>query len=827
MRRLILAALMSVPPAALAQTPPTLTLSGTPTAPTAPPGTNSSQIATTAFVLASAGTAATGTPTSTGTTPISTIAAGTNASAAMVALPGLPGRTLQAQRMDVYNARDYGAVGNGSQTPISSQFPSSATASLAAFAAQSISGSTPYAWMTNPAFGLTFSMATSTAQSAAGTTLAFIEQLSGYIGWSATVATWQDPAHGNDLVAPGMLVSGTCIASGTTVAAVGRTPGAGGYGTITLSTATASACGSGTNVTFTIAPSQLQSLTTDWLGIQTAMAAAWMNTAYGGSVYIPAGNYILNHSLVNAGGITDTSGETPNLDVRGDGVAVTRLVFPSDLGGDTCALGEPRRGPGVSSLSKYHDFRIIGPNYASVLGSFPNQMDGLCIGESAAAYDIAVSNMHAGINVIKDHWWLRDIESHYNGYGIYLAPYTDVMGNETIDKANLTNNTVASLAVAATDQLDASNITATHTGFGPYGIYDEAASSSVSSITNGFLSNTVLDNVTIEATGNAFIYGPYNYGMVTGNDFIGGIDATLGMSQYKIANVPTPALIDVGVFNQNVMTNTNWSAYGAVTDAIVEATKSCSQNDWIGDIGFVTGATSTVPPLKCQSIFQNLFSTPAGSGTFFSTQAAIPVSYAVLGDLGTNVAAPYQDGEVFAGLAASPAPANATVAVETSNTYAGNAPKANTAESIATAEYLYPTAGGLAGSVSPRGSVGMAFFYSGSGSATVIAQLGPAVGNSPAKGAAGLTAQGTSQVNATVLTSTSNQFTNVPAGSGAVLPPLALGDSVTIFNDGANALLVYPPAGGQIGRSDVNAGVSIVPSGSATFRKLTASLWHQ
>ena len=170
--------------------------------------------------------------------------------------------------------------------------------------------------------------------------MTFLESLSGINNWSATVAAWQDPQNGNYLVQPGMLVSGACVANGTTVSAVNRVPGTAAYGTITLSSATSSACAAGAAITFTIAPAQLQILTTDWLGIQGAMAAAWLNTQSGGSIYIPTGNYLVNHSLINAGGVTDTTFETPNLDIHGDGVAESRITFTYDLGPDTCGMSE-------------------------------------------------------------------------------------------------------------------------------------------------------------------------------------------------------------------------------------------------------------------------------------------------------------------------------------------------------------------------------------------------------------------------------------------------------------------------------------------------------
>lgn len=72
-----------------------------------------------------------------------------------------------------------------------------------------------------------------------------------------------------------------------------------------------------------------------------------------------------------------------------------------------------------------------------------------------------------------------------------------------------------------------------------------------------------------------------------------------------------------------------------------------------------------------------------------------------------------------------------------------------------------------------------------------------------------LTALGTTQGNALPLPADINKFTTVAAGTGTVLPAMNPGDSVTLFNGGANALLVYPPVGGKINSLGNNAGYSV------------------
>ena len=809
-RKVVLVVSLALPASALAQSsrPVEVALTGGSATPAA-------MVATPASVQATSGTTA------------------ANVSSSMVNLPGLPARSLSAQASDIYNVRDYGALGTNTASTLATQFPSTATASLAAFASQSINGFSPYAWMTNPAFGLTFSIPTSADQGGAGTTLTFLETLSGINGWSARVASWQDPAHGNYLLQAGMQVSGSCIAAGTTVAAVGRTPGTPGYGTITLSRSSSSDCASGGQITFTLAPSQLQVLTTDWLGLQGAMAAAWLNVQLGGSVYIPAGNYVINHSLVNAGGVVDSNISTPNLDIRGDGVAVTRLQYPTDLGQDTCAISEATRGAPDSSSSTYHDFRILGPGTASrVNGVSPNRMDGLCLGGGAKAWDLNIEGMRAGINGVKDHWTIRDSNFSNNGYGVYYAPYTSTMGNQSFTDISVGGNTIAGFAVSTTDQIDSSTFKNVHTGFSPYGFYREPV---LATITNpiGFLSNSVLTNVWIEAVGNAWIYGAGQVGNVVGNVFTGGGFSDVGsQTAYAIPNgsggtLPAPAVIYTDVFASNTMIGTNWSAYGSVTDGIVEASQSCFQNAWYDDINFVFNQTAAVPALKCGPNPQDdRFYNPQGDGLFRRVSTNVTAGEAVSDNGGFQVM-PFVDGRSFAGITASPAVPNGIVGVVSLSANPQNVVKADPNQVIAEGQPVFATTGGVAGGLDANGAIGTAWSVSGAGTATVRLDLDPGMKGGATGAGTSLTAAGTTQATATPVRNSTNQFSTVAPGSGVMLGIVPVGGSVTIYNDGANVLRVYPPLGGQIAGAGANGAVTLAAGASGTYRRIATTLWHQ
>jgi hypothetical protein len=83
-----------------------------------------------------------------------------------------------------------------------------------------------------------------------------------------------------------------------------------------------------------------------------------------------------------------------------------------------------------------------------------------------------------------------------------------------------------------------------------------------------------------------------------------------------------------------------------------------------------------------------------------------------------------------------------------------------------------------------------------------------------------MTATGSTQATALQLSADNNIVTTAAAGTGVILPFQANttpGDSVTVTNLGANALLVYPVVGGAVQAGATNAGFSIPTLKSALF----------
>lgn len=85
---------------------------------------------------------------------------------------------------------------------------------------------------------------------------------------------------------------------------------------------------------------------------------------------------------------------------------------------------------------------------------------------------------------------------------------------------------------------------------------------------------------------------------------------------------------------------------------------------------------------------------------------------------------------------------------------------------------------------------------------------------------ASVSAAGTSQGTATLLTTANNVVTTVGAGSGVrlpVTPTVSKNDRLHVANHGANTLAVYPPVGGKFGTASTNVPAMIAPGKCADF----------
>lgn len=89
----------------------------------------------------------------------------------------------------------------------------------------------------------------------------------------------------------------------------------------------------------------------------------------------------------------------------------------------------------------------------------------------------------------------------------------------------------------------------------------------------------------------------------------------------------------------------------------------------------------------------------------------------------------------------------------------------------------------------------------------------------------GITAAGSTQATATALTASVNVVSTTAASTGVQLPNCQVGDSVEVYNQGANSLSVYPLTGENINALSANAAFAVAAGKAATFRKVSALVW--
>lgn len=89
-----------------------------------------------------------------------------------------------------------------------------------------------------------------------------------------------------------------------------------------------------------------------------------------------------------------------------------------------------------------------------------------------------------------------------------------------------------------------------------------------------------------------------------------------------------------------------------------------------------------------------------------------------------------------------------------------------------------------------------------------------------------VSAAGTTQSTATVLTSQINVISTVSAGTGVKLPtPLVAGEAITVLNRGGNILNVYPPSSQQIESLGSNAASGEAAGGSNQYIYIGSNQW--
>lgn len=112
-----------------------------------------------------------------------------------------------------------------------------------------------------------------------------------------------------------------------------------------------------------------------------------------------------------------------------------------------------------------------------------------------------------------------------------------------------------------------------------------------------------------------------------------------------------------------------------------------------------------------------------------------------------------------------------------------------------------------------------------------VAKMSGTTGATGATGAAsftntqGITAAGTNQSTATLLTTKINDVTTTASGTGVRLPPATVSDYITVINHGANPLNVYPATGETVEGGATNAPFVLLEGQSYEAGVSTAGAW--
>ncbi len=319
----------------------------------------------------------------------------------------------------------------------------------------------------------------------------------------------------------------------------------------------------------------LATLSQDWLGLESAIANAWAQSIpyAGGQVQIPCGTYWVNFDLMDPSGQTNALGSAGYVDIGGcskNGVYIN-ITAPSLAALYGHALFPT---PTWEDALYIHDMSSFGAGGGSI-GTFPTTSGiGMVLGNFSYVHDLEFRNYRSSYGIIGDHVDMDRVTSPGSAYGLELLDFTPTYGNFEIKDSNFSNVTLAGIAVAPANDLNASILTNVSIGFGPYGFYKEPTDTNMTNPT-GFMTGNVLNFIPLEQCGNEAIKDASGGGTggVLGNQIISGGNWACGQSPSQA--LPSPGtgmsppgsnyLIDAPGFADNIMIGTTWNGYATVS----------------------------------------------------------------------------------------------------------------------------------------------------------------------------------------------------------------------------------------------------------------------
>lgn len=93
--------------------------------------------------------------------------------------------------------------------------------------------------------------------------------------------------------------------------------------------------------------------------------------------------------------------------------------------------------------------------------------------------------------------------------------------------------------------------------------------------------------------------------------------------------------------------------------------------------------------------------------------------------------------------------------------------------------------------------------------------------------ATSVSAAGTLQTDATALVASDSIVSTVGSGAGVIVPNTDVGDSMWIYNAGANGLKVYPPASGsqKFNQLSANAAFTLAVNTGCLVKRVSTTQW--
>lgn len=220
-------------------------------------------------------------------------------------------------------------------------------------------------------------------------------------------------------------------------------------------------------------------------------AVAHLNQIGGGVLQLGSGDYRLNpvQPIV-----------LDKLILRGAGMGATRIIVDNTLPANSAAFLMPSGSTGYTTGME--DLHLTGPGN-KVLGKRTTFINGVEAAKKCFLHRVKVSNFQCGVNINgASHVQIMGCRLESNYYNLYFQRDA---GDHTIFDSEFTGASMAGIGISGDKEGHSGTwIMRCHTGYSPYGIYQEPPSDPASK--QGFFNGWTIDNLRFEGIGNAAMY---------------------------------------------------------------------------------------------------------------------------------------------------------------------------------------------------------------------------------------------------------------------------------------------------------------------------------